>query len=44
MAKWLCSCRATIRSSGLVPNPAEYLLVSDLDFDAFTGRIQAEDV
>jgi len=25
-------------------HPAEYLLVSDLDFDGFTGLVQAEDV
>lgn len=44
MAKWLCTCGTTIQSSGPVPNPAEYLLVSDLDFDGFTGPVQAEDV
>ena len=44
MAKWLCACGTTIRSTGPVPNRAEYLLVSDLDFDAFTERVQAEDV
>jgi hypothetical protein len=33
-----------IQSSGPVPNPAEYLLVSDVDFDGFTGFVEAEDV
>jgi hypothetical protein len=42
MAKWLCG--AMIQSSGPVPNPAEYLLVSDVDFDGFTGFVEAEDV
>ena len=37
-------CGTTIRSTGPVPNPAEYLFVSDLDFDSFTGRVQAEDL
>lgn len=44
MAKWLCACGAQIQSSGPIPNPAEWLLISDLDFDAFTGTVAAEDV
>ncbi|KLN36440.1 hypothetical protein FB00_00905 [Cellulosimicrobium funkei] len=34
----------TIRSSGPIPNPIEWLLVSDTDFDEFSGRATADDV
>jgi hypothetical protein len=44
MAKWMCTCGETMQSSGPIPNPAEWLLVSDTDFDAFTGLVQADDV
>ena len=44
MAKWLCACGTMIQSSGPIPNPAEYLLVSDPDFAGFTGLVEAEDV
>lgn len=44
MAKWLCPCGATVQSSGEIPNPSEWLLISDADFDAFSGTIEAEDV
>ena len=44
MAKWLCACGTTIRSSGGIPNPSQWMLISDQDFDAFTGLVQAEDV
>ncbi|MFC5267663.1 hypothetical protein ACFPJ1_36580 [Kribbella qitaiheensis] len=44
MAKWLCACGTTIRSSGEIPNPMQWMLMSDQDFDAFSGLVQAEDV
>ncbi len=44
MAKWLCPCGSVIQSSGSIPNPAEWLLVSDVDFDGFSGAVEAEDV
>ena len=44
MARWLCACGETLHSSGEMPNPTEWLLVSDRDFEAFTGLVQAEDV
>jgi hypothetical protein len=44
VAKWVCACGTTMQSSGAMPNPTEYLLVSDQDFEAFTGLVQAEDV
>lgn len=44
MAKWLCPCGATMQSSGAIPNPSELLLISDTDFAAFSGAVDAEDV
>jgi hypothetical protein len=31
MAKFLCACGATIRTSGDIPHPHEWLLVADAD-------------
>jgi hypothetical protein len=31
MAKWLCPCGNTIRSSGSIPNPQQWRIVSDSD-------------
>lgn len=44
MAKFTCACGATITTSGLVPNPDEWRVLSDLEFDAFQGLVQAEDL
>jgi hypothetical protein len=44
MATWLCACGTTIRSSGDIPNPIQWMLMSDQDFGAFTGLVRAEDV
>jgi len=44
VAKWLCPCGEAIQSSGDVPNPIEWLLISDHDFGAFEGLAQSEDV
>ena len=44
MAKWGCRCGATLRSGGSIPNPTEWLAVSDADFEAFSGLVRAEEV
>jgi hypothetical protein len=44
VAKFKCVCGETIATSGPIPNPAEWRLLSDVDFDAFQGLVQAEDV
>lgn len=44
MAKFKCVCGETISTSGLVPNPSEWRVLSDTDFDAFQGLVKAEDV
>ena len=44
MAKFLCVCGYAISTSGPIPNPNEWRLLSDTDFDAFTGLVDAEDI
>lgn len=44
MAKFRCVCGESISTSGLIPNPNEWRLLSDSDFDAFQGIVQAEDI
>jgi hypothetical protein len=44
MAKWLCLCGHTIRSSGAIPNPDEWHLLSDVTFDGFEGTVDAEEI
>jgi hypothetical protein len=44
MTKWLCGCGEVIHTSGPMPNPAEWLLISDERFDEFSGMVDAETV
>jgi hypothetical protein len=44
MAKWICACGTTIQSSGTIPNPTQWMLMSDQDLEAFTGLVRAEDL
>jgi len=44
VARFRCACGETIATSGSIPNPGEWHLLSDTDFDAFEGLVQAEDV
>ena len=44
MAKFRCVCGHSISTSGLIPNPDEWRCMSDTDYDAFTGLVNAEDV
>jgi hypothetical protein len=44
LAKFLCVCGHSLSTSGLVPNPDEYHCLSDSDFEAFTGLVNAEDI
>ena len=44
MAKFLCTCGATIRTSGLIPNPQQWLLASDESLNRFQGQVDAETV
>lgn len=41
MPKFLCQCEFTI-SYGAIPNPLEWLVISDVDYDDYHGMIDAE--
>jgi hypothetical protein len=43
MPKMLCRCGNILRY-GDIPNPIEWLMISDLDFDTFTGTVNTEEV
>lgn len=44
MAKFRCVCGQMISTSGPIPNPHEWRVLSDTDFDAFTGPVDAEKI
>ena len=44
MAKFYCVCGNLIRVSGDIPNPIEWKIISDDDFDQFEGLVDAERV
>lgn len=44
MAKFVCVCGHPLTTSGLIPNPDEWRCLSDSDFEAFTGLVNAEDL
>ena len=44
VAKYLCACGSTIHTSGGIPNPQQWNLISDERFDEFTDEATAADV
>jgi hypothetical protein len=44
MAKFECVCGHPMSTSGPIPNPDEWRCLSDSDFAAFTGLVDAEDL
>lgn len=42
MAKFVCVCGTVISTRGEIPNPNQWLMVSDIDFDAMSGLLEAE--
>jgi len=44
MARFECLCGYQIRTSGDIPNPLEWRLLSDEQFGQFLGEVEAEDV
>jgi hypothetical protein len=44
VAKIVCVCGEILTTSGDIPNPIEWLYISDVDFDGFEGQVHAEDV
>lgn len=43
MAKFLCVCGTPISTSGAIPNPHEWHLLSDVEFDTLLESVDAED-
>ena len=41
MSKFRCECDTVLRF-GTIPNPDEYLLISDVQYDGFSGLVDAE--
>jgi hypothetical protein len=39
-----CVCGEILTTSGSIPNPIEWLWISDVDFDLFAGSVDAEEV
>lgn len=44
MSKIRCVCGEVLPLSGEIPNPFEWLWISDVDYDAFSGQVNAEDI
>jgi hypothetical protein len=44
MAKFYCECAYLITTSGEIPNPLEWKIISDSTFDQFSGNVDAEDI
>jgi hypothetical protein len=44
MAKFHCVCGQTISTSGAIPNPDEWRMLSDVEFDQFVGLVDVEDL
>jgi hypothetical protein len=42
VAKFRCVCGEVISTSGEIPNPNEWHALSDVEFDKFSGLIDAE--
>jgi len=42
MGKFLCKCENTIRISGAIPNPVEWLFISDVEYDKYQELVDAE--
>lgn len=42
MAKFRCVCGENITTSGAIPNPNEWLYISDVDFERYSGTVDAE--
>ncbi|GAB3150824.1 hypothetical protein GCM10027161_50360 [Microbispora hainanensis] len=44
MAKIRCRCMYVITTSGEIPNPLEWKIISDSRFDDFEGLVDAEEI
>lgn len=44
MAKYRCVCGETLTFSGEIPHPYQYDFVSDVEYDMYSGLIDAEEL
>ncbi len=44
MAKFLCVCGTSLSTSGAIPNPIEWRVLSDTDFDELVGLVDVEEI
>jgi hypothetical protein len=44
MSKFCCTCGNIIHISGEIPNPNEWLLISDNEYNNFNGAIDSEEL
>jgi hypothetical protein len=44
MSSFFCKCHQRLRISGEIPNPIEWLIISDTAYDGFAGLIDAENL
>ncbi|MFJ3407279.1 hypothetical protein [Promicromonospora sp. NPDC090134] len=44
MAKFLCLCGHAIRTSGEIPHPYQWNVLSDVDFDHHSGTVDADEL
>ena len=42
MSKFRCICGEILTTSGEIPNRDEWLYISDVEFERYTGNIEAE--
>lgn len=42
MSRFRCTCGHVLTTSGEIPNAAEWLYISDVKFDSYSGSIDAE--
>ena len=42
MAKFTCVCGQVLTTSGNIPHPYQWSLISDVDFDGLSGMIDAD--
>ncbi|MCO5973360.1 hypothetical protein [Actinoallomurus soli] len=44
MSKIRCVCKTILSTSGEIPNPIEWKVMSDSKFDEFSGSVDAEEI
>jgi hypothetical protein len=44
MSRFTCVCGHVLTTSGEIPNPDEWLYISDTEYDTFSGTVDAEQV